>query len=107
MVDKYIKYALDEDGKVLFALPTTKTADEGLIISVVKTDTGDNTYNVTMGISGGQSTAEKTASYGDSRFSYTRWNGFHTMVGASGSYGPAKYTQNEAKMKLAKTSLTD
>jgi hypothetical protein len=109
MVNKYIKYAVDADNKVLFALDTTRSASQqGLIISVAKTDTGANTYNVTLGVTATQTTTDAVViNYGDARWTYSRWGAWHDNVitvnkgsGSSvatiycqGAYN--KYTENE------------
>jgi hypothetical protein len=84
MVNKYIKYAVDEDNKILFALDTTKAASqEGLIVSVDKTDTGANTYNVTLGLTTTQTTnAVTVVNYGETRWTYLRWGAWHNNTGS-------------------------
>ena len=52
MVGHYVKYALNDNNETVVLIATEVKQESGLIVSVEKTNTGDNTFNVTMGVSG-------------------------------------------------------
>jgi hypothetical protein len=52
MVGHYVKYALDDENTTVVLIGTEVKQESGLIVSVEKTNTGDNTFKVTMGVSG-------------------------------------------------------
>lgn len=51
MAGKYVQFAVDADSKVICMLSTdTSTTTTGPVVNVSKTETGDNTFNVTIAV---------------------------------------------------------
>lgn len=63
MVGKYVQFATNEDNEVVVILGTdSTTSTSGFVTGVQKTETGDNTYNVSIATSG-SGTVENEAYY--------------------------------------------
>ena len=64
MVGKYVQFATNEDNEVVVILGTdSTTSTSGFVTGVQKTETGDNTFNVTIATSGSSSGVDATPYY--------------------------------------------
>lgn len=64
MVGKYVQFATNEDNEVVVILGTdSTTSTSGFVTGVQKTETGDNTFNVTIATSGSSSGVDAAPYY--------------------------------------------
>jgi len=90
MVGHYVKYAVDENSHTVVLIPTEVKQESGLIVSVNKTNTGSNTFDVTMGVSGAIN-AGNIVSILDTRWSGIRNLGWGGLFELSQTLGGAFY----------------
>jgi hypothetical protein len=106
MVGHYVKYALNDNNETVVLIATEVKQESGLIVSVEKTNTGDNTFNVTMGVSGAIN-AGNIVSIIDTKWIGIRQPGWNCLFEQSGlgsftatSLRGAQPEANVAKMTL-------
>lgn len=64
MAGKYVQFVTDTDSKIIFMLGTDSSSGvSGFVTGVQKTETGDNTYNVSIATSGSSSGVDATPYY--------------------------------------------
>ena len=90
MVGHYVKYALNDNNETMVLIATEVQQESGLIVSVEKTNTGDNTFDVTMGVSGAIN-AGNIVSILDTRWSGIRNLGWGGLFELSQTLGGAFY----------------
>lgn len=97
MAGKYVQFAVDKDNKVISLIETdASTSTTGFVANVSKTETGDNTFNVTI--------AQTKAYGGDEVTPYTYYLKAITsrefVVGGLGNWGISVYYHtSDANMK--------
>ena len=110
MVGHYVKYALNENSETMVLIATEVKQESGLIVSVEKTNTGDNTFNVTMGVSGAIN-AGNIVSILDTRWSGSRnlgWGGlFELSETLGGAFYDAAYRNALKPEAVAKMTLRE
>jgi len=90
MVGHYVKYALNDNNESVVMIATEVKQESGLIVSVEKTNTGDNTFNVTMGVSGAINAGD-IVSILDTKWSGIRNLGWGGLFEMSTTLGGAFY----------------